>query len=113
MQPQIERRTSRRFSLHLPILAKYPAEGEVWTHIRNISSRGVCFYASGGFIVGSVLEFILALPAELTFADPVRIAGTGKVVRLETNEHGTVAAIAATIQTYEFLVREKLLKPLQ
>jgi hypothetical protein len=104
MQPQVERRTSRRFPLSLPVLAKYPAGGEVWTQTRNISSRGICFYASNGFTVGSALEFVLTLPAEVTFTEPIRIACKGRVVRVEKKEDGTTAAVAGIIEDYEFLV---------
>jgi hypothetical protein len=102
MEPQVERRTSRRFPLHLPVLAKYPAKCLVRTQTHDISSKGVCFYASNGLPLGSILELILTLPAEVTLAKPTRIACTGRVARLETKEDGTTTAVAATIDGYEF-----------
>jgi hypothetical protein len=107
MQPQVERRTSRRFPLSLPVLAKSPAGGEVQTQTRNISSRGICFHASEGFKVGSALEFVLTLPAEVTFTEPIRIACKGRVVRVEPAADGTKAAVAGVIEDYEFLVSGK------
>jgi hypothetical protein len=103
MQPQPERRTNRRFPLTLPVLAKC-AGGEVLTQTRDISSRGICFFASHEFPVGSTLEFVLTLPAEMTLTEPIRISCTGRVVRVESKEDGTPAAIAAVIDDYEFLV---------
>jgi c-di-GMP-binding flagellar brake protein YcgR len=103
MEPEVERRTSRRFQLHLPVMVKYPARCEVRTQTHDISSKGVCFYAPNGLPLGSILELVLTLPEEVTLAKPTRIACTGRVVRLENKEDGTTATIAATIDGYEFL----------
>jgi hypothetical protein len=104
MQSQVERRTSQRFPLCLPVVAKLPAGGEVWTQTRNLSSSGICFGASNGFAVGSALEFVLTLPTEVTFAEPVRIVCSGRVVRVGKNEDGTADVVAGIIDDYEFLV---------
>lgn len=107
MQPQVERRANRRFPLCLPVMAKF-GDAEVLTQTRDISSRGICFYASNEFDVGSKLDFILTLPSELTFGDPIRISCTGRVVRIEDNvdnkKGGARLAVAAVIDDYEFLV---------
>jgi len=98
MQPQVERR------------AKF-GDAELLTQTRDISSRGICFYASTAFSVGSKLEFILTLPSEMTFSDPIRISCTGRVVRIEDKidkieekKTGARLAVAAVIEDYEFLV---------
>ena len=103
MQPQVERRANRRFPLCLPVLAKFGG-AEVSTQTRDISSRGICFYAWNEFSVGSKLEFVLTLPSEMTFSDPIRISCTGRVVRIEDKQDGAPLAIAAVIDDYEFLV---------
>lgn len=76
---------------------------------RNLSSTGVYFVASGpsGPVeLGSLLEFVITLPEDISLAGPVRLLCKGKVTRVEQQEE-SLYAVAATIERYEFL-RENL-----
>ena len=50
---------------------------------------------------GSVIEFTLTLPPEITLTESIRVRCKGKVVRVDDGD-GKVA-VAAVIDEYEFL----------
>ncbi len=101
-QPQLERRATRRFSLRLPVAVKHPEKGELPTHTRDISSRGICFFLELPLEVGAELEFTLTLPPEVTLTEAIRVRCRARVVRVDDAPTGGVA-IAAVIDRYEFL----------
>jgi hypothetical protein len=99
-----ERRTSRRFSMNLPMVVRFPERdpgGELTTETRDVSFRGLYFLLEGSFQVGSSLEFVLTLPKEVTLAGDVQIRCLGEVVRVE--DHNGRSGVAARIEKYEFL----------
>jgi hypothetical protein len=102
-QPQPEKRTTRRFSLDLPIAIKFLDNGtyEVTGRTRDVSSRGVFFYVNSSITEGSPIEFTMTLPPEITLASPIRVHCTGKVVRVDKSAHGQGVAVA--IDKYNFL----------
>lgn len=103
--PQQEQRTTRRFSLRLPLAVKY-TDGEVqerFAHTRDVSARGVCFYMDSGIAEGSEIEFTLTLPPEITLTESIRVHCKGRVVRVDPAAPGGKVAIAAIIDRYEFL----------
>jgi PilZ domain len=102
-QPQPEKRSTRRFSLELPINVIYANDGKTQfaAQTRDVSSRGVFMYASTEIAEGAVLEFIMILPREITLADPIRVRCHGRVLRVESN-HGR-QGIAVSIERYDFL----------
>ena len=104
-QPQTEKRTTRRFSLDLPITVKFLDNGtyEVTGRTRDVSSRGVFFYVGSEINEGSPIEFVMTLPPEITLTDPIRVHCTGKVVRVDRTAHDQGVAVA--IDKYDF-VRE-------
>lgn len=100
----IERRTSRRFTMALPLTVRSngPAglierEGQT----RDVSFRGLYFLADAEFEAGSHIEFVLTLPKEITMAGDVNIRCFGQVVRVEPRDDRR--GIAARIERYEFL----------
>ena len=104
VEPEVERRTSRRFSLCIPVLAKHPTGEEIWAPTRNISSSGISFYASNGFTIGCALELVLTLPPEGPATEPVRITCYGRVVRIEKRGASATAAISAQIDNCKFSI---------
>ena len=102
-QPQPEKRSTRRFSLDLPITVKFPESGaqDVVGHTRDVSSRGVFFYLDAQLAEGNSIDFVMTLPPEITLSDPVRVHCTGKVVRI--NQAGSEQGVAVAIEKYEFL----------
>lgn len=104
MPNEIERRTSRRFTMSLAL--KVRSEGpqgivEQPGMTRDVGFRGLYFVTDAEYQVGSEIEFILTLPKEVTKAGDVNIRCRGRVVRIEPyNEN---RGIAARIERYEFL----------
>ena len=100
-QPQTEKRTTQRFALDLPVVVNLNENGtyQVTGHTRDVSSRGVFFYLSSEISEGAAIEFIMTLPAEITFASPIRVHCVGKVVRAEKTASGH--GIAVAIEKYD------------
>ena len=103
-QPQREQRSTRRFSLRLPVTVKFGDGGtEKTAQTRDVSARGICFYLDSSVSEGSEIEFTLTLPPEITLTESIRVHCKGKVVRVEPQEPGGKVGIAAVIESYEFL----------
>jgi len=102
-QPQPEKRSTRRFSLELPITVVYTNNGrtELEGQTRDVSSRGVFIYANTNFVEGAVIEFVMTLPREITLAEPIRVRCAGRVLRIENKDQRQ--GIAATIDQYDFI----------
>jgi hypothetical protein len=103
MSTGAERREARRYTMALPlrILSRSPNQPEVKAETRDVSYRGLYFYASTGMKVGSEIEFVLMLPKQITLSSDVHIRCRGQVLRVE--ENGAQRGIAARIDRYEFL----------
>ncbi|HYL10065.1 MAG TPA: PilZ domain-containing protein [Candidatus Acidoferrales bacterium] len=103
MQVGTERRTSRRFTMSLPVRVrrKGSRSGELLAHTRDVSFRGLYFLGEANFEKGAEIEFVLTLPKEVTLSGEVNIRCFGEVVRVEA--HNSRRGIAARIDTYEFL----------
>ncbi len=103
-QPQREQRSTRRFSLRLPVTVKFSDGGaEKAAHTRDVRARGSCFYLDSSVSEGSEIEFTLTLPPEITLTESIRVHCKGKVVRVEPQAPGGRVGIAAVIERYEFL----------
>ena len=103
-KPQTEQRSTRRFSLDLPITVKFPnhgAAGDVAGHTRDVSSRGVFFYMNSEIEEGNSIDFVMTLPSEITLSDPVRVHCTGRVVRV--SQAGGEQGVAVAIEKYDFV----------
>ena len=101
----LERRTTQRFQMRLPLTVRWQtgaAVGEASTESRNVSSRGVYFYLPKGVREGSPVNMLLTLPNEITLADPVRVHCVGRVQRTERGDEGAVGIVAG-IERYKFL----------
>lgn len=105
-QPQPEKRSTRRFSLELPISVKFVNNGrrELAGRTRDVSSRGVFMYLDTGISEGAPIEFVMTLPTEVTLAAPIRVRCTGKVLRVTRAEQEQGVAVA--IDKYDFVSEE-------
>jgi hypothetical protein len=105
-QPQPEKRTTRRFSLDLPISVKFLNNGkrELGGHTRDVSSRGVFMYLDADITAGAPIEFVMTLPPEITLADPIRVRCMGKILRVDQAAQGQGVAVA--IEKYDFVGEE-------
>lgn len=102
-QPQPEKRSTRRFSLDLPISVKFldNERRELAGHTRDVSSRGVFMFLDAELTVGSPIEFVMTLPPEITLSDPIRVRCTGKVLRVDKTAQEQGFAVA--IEKYDFV----------
>jgi hypothetical protein len=105
-QPGPEKRSTRRFSLDLPISVKFLDNGrrELAGHTRDVSSRGVFMYLDTEIAAGAAIEFVMILPPEITLSDPLRVRCTGKVLRVDKS--GQEQGVAVAIDRYDFISEE-------
>jgi len=103
MEQSTERRTSRRFTMALPLTVRSagPSGNEWRGQTRDVSFRGLYFLIEADFTPGSPIEFILTLPREITMAGDVNIRCFAQIVRVEP--HNGKRGVAARIDRYEFL----------
>lgn len=99
----VERRTTRRFALRLPVSVSHPQKGEISAQTRDVSSRGICFYVDASLVPGSDLEFTLTLPPDVTLTEAIRVRCKSRVLRVEPGPDSQGIAVAAIIDHYEFL----------
>src|SRR6202790_2083364 len=100
-----DKRATRRFALRLPVSVSYAEDGvqEKSAQTRDVSARGICFYVDSAIAAGSVIEFTLTLPPEITLTESIRVRCKGKVVRVEGGGPASKMAVAAVIDEYDFL----------
>jgi PilZ domain len=105
-QPQPEKRSTRRFSLELPISVKSAnnVQTELGGQTRDVSSRGVFMYLNSEIAEGVGLEFVMTLPSEVTLAEPIRVRCSGRVLRVQKTDHAQ--GIAVSIDRYDFVAEE-------
>ena len=96
-----EKRATRRFALRLPVAVTHDGSEEMSAQTRDVSARGICFYVDSAISPGSLIEFTLTLPPEITLTESIKVRCKGKVVRVDDGD-GKVA-VAAVIDEYEFL----------
>ena len=103
-QPQREQRSTRRFSLKLPVTVKFNEAGvEKTAHTRDVSARGICFNVDSPIEEGAEIEFTLTLPPEITMTESIHVRCKGRVVRADEPGPSGELSIAAVIDEYEFL----------
>ena len=98
---QIERRTSRRYEMALPVTLRSEGRKDERAYTRDVSFRGLYFVIDSAFQAGMPVEFVLTLPKEVTMAGDVHIQCFGTVVRVEDFE--SRRGVAARIDRYEFV----------
>jgi PilZ domain-containing protein len=104
-EPGQEKRTARRFALHVPVSVQHGETGaqKNSVEIRDVSARGICFYLESAIAQGSPIGFTLTLPPEITLTESIRVQCRGRVVRVDQPEKDGKFAVAAVIEEYEFL----------
>lgn len=100
--PQTDQRTTRRFTLQLPLTVKVDNGGQD-AKTKDVSARGVFFYMDSAPAQGSPIEFTLTLPPEITLTESIRVKCNGKVVRVDQSANGGQVGIAAAIDQYDFI----------
>jgi hypothetical protein len=101
--PQADQRTTRRFTLQLPLTVKVDNTG-LDAKTKDVSARGVFFYMDSAPEQGSAIEFTLTLPPEITLTESIKVKCNGKVVRVDQPKNGDgQIGIAAAIDQYDFI----------
>jgi hypothetical protein len=81
----LERRTSRRYDLHLPVHFRISQKGVVarWGTglTRDISTSGLSFRTRKPLPVGSHIELVVGWPAKYADTQPIDLQLTGFIVR--------------------------------
>ena len=100
---QPEKRSVRRFPMNLPIKLSnaHGANGELHGYTRDVSSRGAFMLIDSEFTEGTMVDFLMTLPAEITLAEPIRVRCQGRVLRVERRAQD--AGIAVVIEKYDFV----------
>jgi hypothetical protein len=88
-------------ALPLTVRAIEPGGSARRGQTRDVSFRGLYFLIEEDFAPGSLIEFILTLPREITMAGDVHIRCFAEIVRVEPNSDRR--GVAARIDRYEFL----------
>jgi hypothetical protein len=104
MPEPTERRTSRRFTMALPLLLRLDKSSgpvEKIGETRDVSFRGLYFWTQEELAAGIPIEFVLTLPKEITMTRDVKIHCFGRVIRVEGQQE--TRGVAARIERYEFL----------
>lgn len=98
-----EQRTSRRFSLKLPVSIKCDdgKSRDVTAETRDLSAQGVFFHTDSTITQGAKVEFTLTLPPEITLTESIKVRCRGKVVRVDSEKSKT--GVAAIIEQYDFV----------
>ena len=103
-QPQSEKRSTRRFSLELPVKVVDQEQGVTTAQTRDVSSRGVYVYLGSEIAEGGPMEFVMTLPTEITLSDPIRVHCSGHVLRVE--KLNGRQGVAVSIDRYDFMSEE-------
>jgi hypothetical protein len=104
-----EKRAIRRFTLQLPVTVT-ARSGEVVqknAETRDVSSHGICFYCDTALEKQSTIEFTVTLPTDVTMTEPISVRCRGTVVRVDGDGSDGKYAIAAAIDTYEFVANDE------
>jgi hypothetical protein len=104
MNSAADRREARRFTMHLPLsILLWEQRGkELPVDMRDVSYRGLYFFAAEKFEAGREIAFIITLPKDMLKSSDVKIRCRGMIVRVDEGENGKTG-IAAKIDRYEFI----------
>jgi len=97
---QFERRTRQRFSMQLPLVLSSSGSSQQWSGItQDVSSGGILFHldsksAGAPAAESTAIEFILAIPPEITLVGPIRLCCKGRIVRKHATADGKLALVA-------------------
>ncbi len=99
---QVEKRAKQRFPVELPIVvAGASTGGEIQGVTRDVSAKGVFFYAKQWPSGVSEIAFKMIFPREITGTESTRVTCKGTVVRVEESRQDRTG-VAATIDSYDF-----------
>ncbi len=97
MTGQIERRHQQRLTLQLLLWTMSPSARSSATYVtRDVSSRGVYFWADIWDEEVETIEFCTVLPGQVTMGNPVLAKCSATILRVERDKFSKIG-VAATI----------------
>jgi PilZ domain-containing protein len=97
--PKSERRFVQRVPARVPVTIQSLANPSVTGFTRDLSMSGIFLYADAEILVGSDLEMVLMLPAELTDGEKRWVCCQASVIRVEPSGEDGRFGVAANIKT--------------
>jgi hypothetical protein len=99
---RLERRAGQRFEVNLPLVVQF--DGRAFPGFtRDVSGRGIFFYAEAALPEGAVVEVTFTMPSEITLAESMRVRCRGRVLRTSGAEAGRKKGIAVRLDAYQYL----------
>jgi PilZ domain-containing protein len=99
---RVERRVCQRFELNLPLAVHFDGQ-TVPGFTRDLSGRGICFYAKTALRDGAVVELTFTMPSQITLGESMRVRCRGHVLRVSPSDEGEKSGIAVRLDSYEYL----------
>ena len=95
-----ERRAVLRYALQLPVIVlDSENHSEIHAVTRDVSSKGIFFWAGSWSVRAAEIQFKMIFPAQITGTEGMRATCRGRTVRIETNSSAGRTGIAATIDS--------------
>jgi hypothetical protein len=92
-----ERRSGQRLPVRLGVSIRSSQNQPSTAHTRDLSSSGIFLYSDSEIVVGSDLEMVLMLPAQLTDGEKRWVCCRASVIRVEPGGEGGRFGVAASI----------------
>ncbi len=106
-----ERRAARRYGLALPVRVSAPTHQVRDGITKDISTNGLYMVLTTDEILplGTMLDFSMTLPSEVTGKYQVRVRGRARAVRVDRHidEENDCLGVASTIESYDFVRLEE------
>jgi hypothetical protein len=98
-QSKSERRSRERVPARVGVSIQSPASQSDTGYTRDLSASGIFLYANSEMKVGSELEMVLMLPAQLTDGEKRWVCCQASVLRVEPGGADGRFGVAASIRT--------------
>ncbi|HEX9111371.1 MAG TPA: PilZ domain-containing protein [Terriglobales bacterium] len=99
---RMERRVGQRFELNLPLAVHFGGR-TVHGFTRDLSARGIFFYAETALTDESVVELTFTMPSEITLAESMRVRCRGHVLRVSASDAREKNGVAVQLDSYQYL----------
>ncbi len=99
---QHERRAAQRFEFNLPVHIRVLDQQHCGC-LQDVSGRGVFLLVDSDLPVGSQVDLIFSMPAEVTLTQTMRVCCRGKILRVQRCPDTTKFGIAVGIESYVYL----------
>lgn len=98
-EPKPDRRSSQRVPVRVGVSIRTSSSQPDTGYTRDLSSSGIFLYANSEILVGTELEMVLMLPAQLTDGEKRWVCCRAAVIRVEPGTEDGRLGIAASIRS--------------